>query len=236
MHLSIVIPAYNEEKRIALNLKKILNFMRTKDYSYEIVVVDDGSKDNTINEVSKIKSKYVKVLTYSCNKGKGYAVKYGMMKAKGNYVLFSDSDLSTSINQLDNLMNYITEYPVVIASRNLKKSIIPVKQPWYRIIAGKAFPILVRIIMCLNVKDTQCGFKLFRKDVVNSIFSKQVIDRWAFDVEIIYIAKKLGLRIKEVPVIWVNDPNSKVNLVKDSVRMFLELLRIRINSLKGIYK
>jgi dolichyl-phosphate beta-glucosyltransferase len=234
LNLSIIIPAYNEEHRIQKTLEKIINYLKRKKYNYEIIIVDDGSKDNTINVIKNIKDKKIKILKNEINRGKGYSVKKGILNAKKDWILFSDADLSTPIEELDNFTKYL-DYDIIIGSRNLKESNIMIHQPFYRAYPGKIFSYLVRLITIRGIKDTQCGFKLFKKEIAHKIFNKQTIDRWGFDVELMYIAHKYKYKIKELPVIWLNDEKTKLNLFKDSTRMFLDLIKIRINDLKGLY-
>ena len=228
--ISIIIPAYNEENRLGKTLKTVKNFMVGKEY--EIIVVDDGSTDTTV-EVAK--NAGVVLVENKVNKGKGYSVKNGVMQAKGDYILFSDADLSTPIDELRAFLRLIQEYDLVIGSRGLKESNIQIKQPKYRHFIGKAFNTLVRTLTGLSIKDTQCGFKLFRRDVALKIFPKLTINRWGFDVEILYLAKKFGYKIKEQPVTWLNVEGSKVSPLKDSIKMFFEILKIRWNDLVGRY-
>jgi dolichyl-phosphate beta-glucosyltransferase len=234
--LSIVIPAYNEEKRIGGTLRQIVKHVTKKRYIYEIIVVDDGSTDATVNVVKKIANNKIKIIKNGANRGKGYSVKRGISCAKYPLVLFSDSDLATPIVELDKFMEFIKKYDVVIASRNLKGSNIKVKQPVYRRAMGKTFPLLVNLIALSGFKDTQCGFKLFRTDKARKIVSLQTFDRFSFDVEILFIAKKLGYKIKEVPVAWIDKEGSTVSPIKDSVRMLVDLFKIRRNDLMGKYR
>lgn len=232
--LSIIIPSYNEEKIISRTLTKIIDFLDKKDINYEIIVADDGSKDKTREIVKKFNN--ARLTKKRRNKGKGYSVKQGVMLAKGDYILFSDADLSTPIEELDKFMNIINKgYDIVIASRNLKESIIPVKQPFFRRILGKTFPLLVNFIILPGFKDTQCGFKLFKKETAKKIFKKQTLNGFSFDVELLFIAKRYNYKIKEAPVTWSNALDSKVNPINDSMRMFLDILKIRLNNIKGRY-
>ena len=233
--ISIVIPAYNEEKRIGRSIKQIVKYLDKKKYSYEIIVVDDGSIDKTIDVVKKAGNKYVKIIKNKKNMGKGFSVKTGILNAKYPLVLFSDSDLATPIEELDKFMEYIKSYDIVIASRNLKESNIKVKQPVYRQLMGKTFPLLVNLIALGGFRDTQCGFKLFKTDAAKKIVSLQTFNRFSFDVEILFIAKKLGYKIKEAPVVWIDKEGSKVNPIKDSIKMLIDLFKIRLNNLLGKY-
>jgi len=229
MRLSIIIPAYNEENRIGNSLKLILRYLSKQDYNFEIIVVDDGSSDRTIEKVKEIDSSgKIKILKNEINKGKGYSIKKGMLEAMGEYQLFSDADLSTPIEELEKFWRYLDEdYVIVIGSRALKDSILEVRQPFYREFMGRAFNFIVRVILGFKIKDTQCGFKIFKKEVAKHIFSIQKIEGWSFDVEILYIASKLDYKIKEVPVRWINSPLSKVNPLKDALKMFFDVSRLK---------
>lgn len=236
MELSIVIPAYNEEKRIKNTLYRIINYFEYKEFKYEIIVVNDGSTDNTVNIVKGVKNKKIKVLTNNPNMGKGYAVKRGVLAAKKKHILFSDADLSTPIEEIEKFLPYLHNYDVLIGSRNLKESDIQVKQPFIRSKLGKSFPFLVRCLLLKNIKDTQCGFKLFQKHTIKPIFEKQTLNGFSFDGEILYIAQKLNYKIKEIPITWINSLGSKVNTLKDSYKMFKDLFKIRENNKNGLYK
>ncbi|MFQ5962695.1 MAG: dolichyl-phosphate beta-glucosyltransferase [Candidatus Scalinduaceae bacterium] len=238
IYLSIVIPAFNEEERINKTISKIESYLKTQNYSYEIIVVDDGSKDNTATIIrdSADYNHNVYLLQNKENKGKGYSVKRGMLKARGEYILFSDADLSTPIKEVEKLFPLFNrDYDIVIGSRGLTESNIVVHQPFYRENMGRIFSNLVQLLTVKGIKDTQCGFKCFRGDVARDIFNRQTMSGFCFDVEVLYIASKSGYRIKEVPIIWYNSPKSKVNPLTDPLKMLLDLLRIRFNSFKHIY-
>jgi dolichyl-phosphate beta-glucosyltransferase len=234
MKISIIIPSYNEEKRIGKTISRILSYLKKKRFNYEIIIVDDGSKDNTRNIVKKfLKNKNIILTKKRENKGKGYSVKQGALMAKHNFILFSDADLSTPIQELDKFLKYIDKYDIVIGSRALKGADIRIKQPFYRAFIGKTFNKIARLLTVKGIKDTQCGFKLFKN--CRDIFKKQAIDGFGFDVELLYIAQKKGLKIKELPVAWLNAEGSKVSAFKDSFKMFCDLLKIRFNSIMGKY-
>jgi dolichyl-phosphate beta-glucosyltransferase len=235
LSISVVIPAYNEEKRIGKTLRRVISYLNKRKDDYEIIVVDDCSKDRTVEVVKFLKNKRLRVLKNRCNLGKGGSVKHGMLSAKKKYVLFSDADLSTPIEEIEKFEKLKDKYDILIGSRALKESDIKIKQPFYRILMGKTFNLIVNILVVWGVKDTQCGFKWFRKDVVKKIFPKQTFNGFSFDVELLFIAKKYGYSIKEIPVTWLNSPDSKVSAVKDSIKMFLDLVKIRINDLRGKY-
>jgi len=236
--LSIIIPAYNEEKRIPLTLKKISEFLKTKDFLYEIIIIDDGSQDATskiVEEFSKDKYNELRLIRLDKNYGKGFAVRKGVLCSAGKYVLVTDADLSTPIEELEKLLKVSEQgFDVVIGTRGLDKSLLKVHRPWYREKMGKIFNLLVQLFVIRGINDTQCGFKLFSRRAI-SIFKKNRIDDFSYDVEVLYIAKKYGYKIKEVPVIWIDSPYSKVKLYKDPFKMFISLLLIRINDAMGCY-
>ena len=195
---------------------------------YEIIVVNDGSNDRTVDVVLGLEDNKIRVVNNPGNKGKGFAVRNGMLNARGNVLLFSDADLSTPISELDNFLPLLERgYDVVFGSRAMKHSNIEVHQPRSRELMGKLYNKIVRATTISGIKDTQCGFKLFTKDAANKIFNLQKLDGFSFDVEILYLAKKCGFQIKEVPVTWINNPDTKINSVKDSAKMFVDLLKIR---------
>ncbi len=236
MKISVILPAYNEEKRIGESLKKILHFLGGKFEDFEVIVVDDGSIDNTADLAKKYCRQKVRLIQNRINMGKGYSIKKGLVAAKYQFALCSDCDLATPIEELGNFIEVISQgYDIVIGSRNLSKSKIKVGQPLYRKLMGKAYPILTTILGLTNFKDTQCGFKLYRSDIAKKIVKSQTIDRFSFDVEMLLIAKKMSCRIKEIPVEWNNKNGSKVNLIRDPASMLIDLIKIRINEMLGRY-
>ena len=239
MHLSIIIPAYNEEKRLPKTLAEIDKYLKKQNYNYEIIVVSDGSKDKTVEVVENLKPQIanLRLIDKKENYGKGYGVRLGMLEAKGEYRLFSDADNSTSIDQVEKMWpEFKKGYDVVIGSRDIKGAILDPPQPFLRkMILGKGFRILTQIICgTWEILDTQCGFKGFTQKAARDIFSECKINRFAFDPEVLVVAKKLGYRIKEIPVYWKNDLESKVKF-KSIIKMFFELLRIRLNLIKRRY-
>jgi len=227
--LSIVVPAYNEEKRILKTIKVITDYFRGTDY--ELIIIDDGSKDKTADIISKMsgKNKKIILLKNGRNRGKGYSVKKGVMRSHGDAILFTDADLSTPISEYTKLkIEYVGGAQFCIGSRRLKDSMLKLKQPLHRRILGRGFGVLVNLFAVPNIKDTQCGFKLYNAKSAKKVFSKQIIDRFGFDVEILYLASKNNIKIKEIPVIWSDSPkHSKVNIFRDAVVMFGELIKIR---------
>jgi dolichyl-phosphate beta-glucosyltransferase len=235
MQLSIIIPAYNEEKRIKRTLDIVVAYLDKHRFDYEIIVVNDGSTDKTKDVIIAMKHKKIRILDILSNKGKGYSVKQGFLAATKEWILSTDADLSTPLEEVETCFRYTDRYSVVIGSRNLPMSQIVIKQPFVRSSLGKVFPIFVRLLLLPGIRDSQCGFKLFRKDVAKKIAEKQIIDGFCFDAEQLFLAKKMGYKIKEVPISWANDERSKVRIVADSLRMFLDLFCIRWNAFLGRY-
>ena len=239
MHLSVIIPAYNEENRLSFTLKDIDRYLSRQNYEYEILVVDDGSKDRTVEVVRSLvlKIKNLVITGYKNNRGKGYAVRFGMLEAKGDYRLFTDADNSTSINQIEKMWPYFKKgYDVIIGSRDIKGAVLDPPQSWLRnFLFGEGFKLYRKIIVGLwKIEDTQCGFKGFTKKAAELIFSKTRIERFAFDPETLVLAKKQGYKIKEIPIYWKNDLSSKVNF-KSILRMAKDMLVIRWNIIKRKY-
>lgn len=238
IYLSVIIPAYNEEKRLPKTLQEISGYLSQQDYNYEIIVVNDGSKDRTAEitreQVGKVEN--LRLIDNKENHGKGYVVRQGMLEAKGQYRLFTDADNSTSIDQAEKMWPSFKEgCEVVIGSRDIKGAVIAVPQSWLRRRLGDIFNLIVQISSGLwGIWDTQCGFKGFSQKAVEEIFPQLTIDRWAFDVEILVLAKNRGYAIKEVPVVWINSPESKVKL-KGMIKMLLEVFQIRWNLIKRAY-
>jgi dolichyl-phosphate beta-glucosyltransferase len=237
--LSVVIPAYNEEERLPVTLNRVYDYLSTRSLSFEVIVVDDGSTDRTgtIAELFFQSRTGGKVLKNIENHGKGFSVKRGVLHAQGQYILFSDADLSTPIEEMEKLLQPIRNgsCDIAIASRGRRESDVRVSQAWYRTIMGKLFNILVQLLAVPRIKDTQCGFKCFTRSAARHIFSQQRLTRFPFDVEILYIARKARYAIEEIPVVWINSPNSRVHIVTDSARMLSDLWRIRLNDLIGHY-
>ncbi len=237
-YLSIVIPAYNEEAVIEKTLREVVGYLEGKSLSYEIIVVCDGCKDNTASIAEgfvKVNDR-ISVIDRKTNMGKGFSVKEGCLNAKGEYVIFTDADLSTPIEEVEKLLKWLKDsYDIAIGSRGLKESDIKIHQPWYRETMGKIFNLFVQILVMRGIKDSQCGFKGFKKEVAQKIFRKQTINGFGFDVEILYIARKFGYRIKEVPVRWLNRKESRVNPLIHSIQMLTDLIRIRFLDRKGTY-
>jgi dolichyl-phosphate beta-glucosyltransferase len=239
LDLSIIIPAFNEERRLPQTLDRITAYLKTRSLQSEIIVVDDGSTDATARLTANYVNKYsnLRVLSNEMNRGKGYSVRHGMLEARGEYALFTDADLSTPIDEADKLLAALREqgYDGAIGSRALNRNLISVHQSKVRERAGMFFNYFVRNIMGIEFSDTQCGFKAFRMATARVIFEQQRIERFGFDPEILFLAKRHHLRVAEVPVRWSHDSGTKVHVASDGLRMLYELLVIRRNALKGLY-
>lgn len=231
MFLSIVIPAYNEENRLNPTLEKINSYLENKNFEYEIILIDDGSADSTVKialESELAKRGKLILIKNEKNTGKGFSIRRGILASSGEYILFSDSDLSTPIEEFDELFLHIQSgYDIAIGSRSIEGADVRVHQPFYREIMGRVFNFLVQLLVLKGFVDTQCGFKLFKASAAKDIAKELKIDRFGFDVEMLFLAKKKNYRIKEVPVIWLNSPISRVSPVSDSCKMFMDLWRIR---------
>ncbi|MDP8222407.1 MAG: glycosyltransferase family 2 protein [Candidatus Lernaella stagnicola] len=238
-HLSVIVPAYNEAERIGITLGDLEVYLRTVDYAAEILVVNDGSRDQTEQVVRERMGGQVplELLSYGGNRGKGFAVNYGITRARGAYRLFFDADGSTPIEEVEKFWPHFQKgCEVCLGSRAMRESNVVVHQPWYRETMGRTFNLMVRLLTVRGFHDTQCGFKAFSEKAVREIFARQQLNGFGFDVELLYIAQKHGLRAVEVPVKWINSPSSRVSPIGDASRMFLELLKIRWLDWQGAYR
>ena len=238
--LSIVIPAYNEEQRLPQTLERVVGYLAGRNLEFvEVLVVNDGSRDGTARVAREAAARWpmVKLLENPGNRGKGYSVRHGMLKAEGDWVLFSDADLSAPIEELAELERAVEQQgaAVAIGSRALDRSLIGVHQSVFRESAGKLFNLLMRVLVGLTFWDTQCGFKLYRRDASRDVFSRVTTDRFGFDVEALFIAKLKGHKTVEVPVRWNHADGTKVSMFGDSLDMFLDLVRVRIKQARGMY-
>lgn len=239
MYLSVIIPAYNEEKRLPKTLREIDNYLSKQSYDSEVIVVDGGSTDKTPDIVREMTAqiKNLKLVEVKNCRGKGQAVKEGMLQTSGKFRIFTDADNSTSIEQVEKMWPHFNKgYDLVIGSRDIRGAVIAVPQSWLRrYILGNSFNLFVQIISGLwGIWDTQCGFKGFTEKAAKDIFPKLTIEGWAFDVEVLVLAKKLGHKFKEIPVTWINDPESKVKF-KGMIKMLFEVFRIRWNLITRKY-
>ena len=241
--LSVVIPAYNEEKRLPGTLERVVQYLQQNVGQSEILVVDDGSSDQTAEAARRFCSSAgsdrlsCRVLENPGNRGKGYSVRHGMQEASLDWILFSDADLSSPIEECEKLFAAAGgRYAVAIGSRALDRSLIGVHQSVFRENAGRIFNLCMRLLTGLPFADTQCGFKLFRRDAARDVFGRQRLERFGFDVEVLYLAQKLGYATVEVPVRWNHAAGTKVSMFGDSLNMFLDLWRVRANDWKGLYR
>jgi glycosyltransferase involved in cell wall biosynthesis len=235
--LSIIIPSFNEELRLPSSLEKIAAYIRKRRPNTEVIVVDDGSTDKTVavaEACTEIPS--LRVLSNGTNRGKGFSVRRGSLEARGNVVLFTDADLSSPIEEAEKLLTELDTHDVAIGSRAVDRSLIEAHQSLFREFAGIIFNRIVRVILRLPFVDTQCGFKAFRRERCRIIFEQQTIERFGFDPELLYLARHHGLSIVEVPVRWAHSPATKVSMMTDSVRMFLDVFVIRWNAFLGRYR
>jgi dolichyl-phosphate beta-glucosyltransferase len=236
--LSVVIPAYNEAGRIAEPLRRIHHHLAGRGLSAEVVLVDDGSTDGTPDVVRRIAAELgmaLRVLGSPGNRGKGHALRLGMTSARGRAVLMTDADLSTPIDELDRFLPWLRDgAQVVIGSRKMHGATIEVRQPLLREMMGRVFTFLTRLLI-VRVSDVTCGFKLFTREAAHEVFSRLTLDDWSFDAEALFVARKLGYGIREVPVTWRDAAGTKVHRGRDAVRAGLGLARIRLNALAGRY-
>jgi dolichyl-phosphate beta-glucosyltransferase len=235
--LSIIIPAYNEELRLSATLSRIADYVQASGRETEVLVVDDGSEDRTAAVADSFRAKIpsLRVISNGVNRGKGYSVRRGMQEAIGRIALFTDADLSAPIEETDKLIDALKAYDIAIGSRAIDRSLITVHESRFREFAGIIFNKIVRIILRLPFVDTQCGFKAFLRERCSIMFEQQRIERFGFDPELLYLARHHGLRAVEIPVRWGHSPATKVNMLRDSIQMFLDVFAIRWNALLGRY-
>jgi dolichyl-phosphate beta-glucosyltransferase len=233
--VSIIIPAYNEENRLGASLQKIRCYLDSSRWDFaEIIVVNDGSRDAT-REIARASG--ARLLENPGNRGKGYTVRHGMLEAQGDWALYTDADLSSPIEELEKLWTAAEREGAEIAfgSRAVDRSLVGVHQPWAREMSGRLFNLAMRGVTGLPFRDTQCGFKLFERRTARAVFSRQQLEGFGFDVEVLFIAQRLGHKIVEVPVRWNNVEGTKVSLLAGA-KAFLDPLRIRRNGLRGRYR
>lgn len=236
--LSIIVPSYNEELRLPPSLGLIADYIKKTGLAAEVIVVDDGSNDQTaaVAETFRGRIRNLRVVANGENRGKGYSVRHGMIEARGDIVLFTDADLSAPIEEADKLIAAMGEYDVAIGSRALDRKLISVHESRFREFAGIIFNKIVRIVLWLPFVDTQCGFKAFRRERCKIIFEQQRIERFGFDPELLYLARHHGLKSVEIPVRWAHSPATKINMMRDSIQMFVDVFTIRWNALLGRYR
>lgn len=236
---SIIIPAYNEGQRLAATLDKVLAYIARQGWTAEVIVVNDGSRDETAGLAREFarRNPVVRLLENPGNRGKGYSVRNGMLHARGDVLLFTDADLSSPIHEAEKLLGAIAGgADAAIGSRWLRSELQTERQPLYRQFFGRLFNLLLQVILGLRFKDTQCGFKAFTRESAQAIFGRARIDRWGFDPEILFLARKLRVRVEEIAVEWAHDERSKINPLSDGLRMFWEMCRVRWYDLTGQYE
>ena len=246
IELSIIVPAYNEAERILPTLQRMVEYSKLQSYATEIIVVDDGSRDETRQVVSEFAAQnpIVRLEKYDdengapLNRGKGFAVRWGMLRASGNYRLFSDADLSTPIEDIEKLWPLLKDgkCEIAIASRALPQSNLTVHQPWYREAMGRTFNKFVQLLIVPGIQDTQCGFKLFEGECASRIFDACVIDGFGFDTEVLFLARKWQYRVLEVGVTWQHREQSRVNPLVAPIQMLREIVQVRKNDRRGLYR
>jgi glycosyltransferase involved in cell wall biosynthesis len=234
--LSVIIPAYNEERRLANNLKQVMEYFGAQNYTSEVILVDDGSSDRTPEIVKELEKEYCTLRLMSvAHGGKGHACKQGVFSSRGQWLFLCDSDLSMPIKDFSKFIPLFQDNcHIAIASREVPGA-RRYGEPAYRHLMGRVFNWVVRILAVRGIQDTQCGFKCFRSDVAKEIFDVQTINGWGFDVEILFIAQKRGYRIAEVPIDWYYRSHSKVRPIQDAINMFREVWRVRLNNWRGYY-
>ena len=238
MTYSLIIPAYNESNRIRPTLDSILRHIEQQKWDAEILVVDDGSRDDTPDIIRDYARRYheVRLVQNPGNHGKGFSVRNGMLHANGDICLFTDADLSSPITEAHKLFEAIRAgADIAIGSRWLDPALQTERQPLYRQAFGRIFNLLLRLFLGVHFKDTQCGFKAFRREAVGKIFPLQRIERWGFDPEILFLARRMGLRTVEVPVVWAHSEGTRLHPFRDGFRMFGDILQIRWNAMTGVY-
>ncbi len=239
MNYSFIIPAYNESERLNTSLPKVLDYIREHQLAAEVIVVNDGSTDDTADVVRRFAatSPEIRLLENPGNRGKGYSVRNGVLHGHGDVLLFTDADLSSPIYEAGKLFEAIAHgADIAIGSRWLQAELQTERQPWYRQLYGRLFNLGLRIVLGLRYRDTQCGFKAFSRAAAQTVFSRQHVERWGFDPELLFVADKLKLRTVEVPVEWAHDHRSRINPLRDGFNMGVEILKVRWNDLRGRYR
>ncbi|MHC4711776.1 MAG: dolichyl-phosphate beta-glucosyltransferase [Planctomycetota bacterium] len=236
--LSVVIPAYNEERRLPASLERVLSYLRARNTAFEVLIVDDGSTDATarIAEDFATRERGVRILRHEHNQGKGHAVRTGMLEARGDYIIFTDADLSTPIETTSDFMLHLTNgSDVVVGNRRMRRSNLEVRQPRHREFLGRIFTRITRLLLRSPITDQTCGFKGFKRKAALETFSRQSVFNWSFDAEILHIAARRGMTVRQIPVRWRDEPGSKVRVISACISSFLGLVKIWCNGITGRY-
>lgn len=236
--ISLIVPAFNEEKRILPTLEKAYCYFNAKKFKFEIIVVDDGSTDATAAICQKAKEgqENLHLIRLPLNRGKGFAVKTGIEHAQGEYILFADADNSTPIEELEKFLPHFSPQNLLVGSRFWKPELIERRQPWYRLAISRLANYLIRLLVVKKVRDTQCGFKVIYCSVASRLARIQKIERFGFDIEYLALAQRMGIAVREIPVRWINSPASRIRPFRDAAQTFIDLLKIRIFLWQGIYQ
>lgn len=232
--LSVIIPLYNEEQR-ASQIIKVVKYLSGQKFDWELILVNDGSTDDTKQVIDRYKAKNVKIISYTENKGKGFAIKTGMLAASGRFRLFLDVDLATPIEEFSRFLPQLEKSNCLIGTRKAKGAKVAVHQPWLRENLGKGFTFLSQVLLGVWVSDFTCGFKCFSALCAKKVFGNAQIDRWGFDSEILFLCRRFGFSIKEIPITWTDDARTRVKFPGDIIKSLTELLTIRVNAARGIY-
>jgi len=233
--LSIIIPAYNEEKRLPDTLEQVFDFLKKQSFTSEVIVVENGSTDKTFEIAQGFMEQYNNLCVIQSERGKGAAVRRGMLEAKGIYRFMCDADLSMPVEEITKFIPpAVNNFDITIASREANGA-VRYNEPPYRHLGGRAINFLIQLFILPGLNDTQCGFKCFSAKVADDIFALQTLNGWSFDIEMLYVARRHQYKILEIPIHWVHHPETKVNAVRDAIRMIQDIFRIRVNALRGMY-
>lgn len=236
IHLSVIIPAHNEENRLPGTLEQVLRFLDGQSFTSEIVVVENGSGDRTLEVARRFAQQQGRIRVLQSERGKGAAVRRGMLEARGDYRFMCDADLSMPVEEIAKFLPPALEgFEIAIASREAKGA-VRYNEPAYRHFGGRGINFIIQTLILPGLNDTQCGFKCFRADAAEDIFKIQTLDGWSFDIELLYLARKRGYRIREIPIHWYHHPDTKVSAVRDAVQMIRDIFRIHANARRGMYK